>query len=149
MAKEIINGEYVQVKVSATKMAKPYETNEGTFVETAYKLENSLSRDKEETTVFLDKYKTYVYKKAELELSVTCRQATGDAGQEILKNAFNDNGEVFLAWTKDYRKGVWNQTKVLVGEYQDGLEVGAVTDVTYSLALASGAELEEITKPGE
>lgn len=147
MGKQILQGDNVIVKVSIEKMTQPWEDIQGTVIETAYKLENSLTRDKDEVTVFVDEFKTFIYKKAELSLSVTCRQAIGDAGQEILKNAFKDNTAVFVAWTKDFTQGVWEQTKVSVGEYQDSLEVSSTTDTTYTLALASGATLETITKP--
>lgn len=148
----IIKGDKVRVKVSKTQMTTPWEETEdvaanGTFCETAYKLELEGSKDSMDTTVFLDQFKTKVFGKKEINISLTCRNAVGDKGQDLIQAAEEENTEFFLAYTKDYTSGKWVQYKVACESFSEGMEVSNLTDSTYKLALAPGAVREDLTKP--
>lgn len=149
----IIRGDKVRVKVSKAKMTTPWEettqdeAQNGTFCETAYKLELEGSKDSMDTTVFLDAFKTKVFGKKEINITLTCRNAVGDKGQDLIQAVEEANEEFYLAYTRDYTYGKWTQYKVCCESFTEGMEVSNLTDSTYKLALAPGSQREDLTKP--
>ena len=119
----------------------------GTYVETAYKLELEGSKDSMDTTVFLDQFKTKVFGKKEINISLTCRNAVNDKGQDMIQECEEANEEFYLAFTKDYTSGKWTQYKIACESFSEGMEVSNLSDTTYKLALAPGSQKEELTKP--
>lgn len=138
----IIKGDKVRVKVSAEEMKTPWDetgVESGTYVETAYKLENKTSRDSVDTTVFMDAFKTKTFLKKDISLTLTCRQASNDAGQDLIKKFEDENTDFYIAFTKNYEQGEWVMYKVACESYDENLEVSNVTDSTFTLALAPGS----------
>ncbi|WP_158095516.1 hypothetical protein [Massilimicrobiota sp. An142] len=127
-------------------MTTPW-SEDGQFVETSYKIEVKSQRDSADTTVFLDEFKTKVFMKKDVTLTLTCRQAVNDPGQDLIKECEDTNTDFYIAFTKDYTQGAWSQYKVACESYDEGLEVSNLTDTSYSLALAPGATLIKLQEP--